>query len=165
VLRLRPLTREAFAPFGDVVTSAGHRGRPVNAGTAQRVDLPDLDLTDAGGVPSLSVFRAQAVRLPLRVSQLERHKLGSQTFIPLGRLPFALVIALGDSVPDLDSLAAFQVPPDCGITLRRGVWHHPLLALADGDFAVIERRGAEADCEVVVFEPTTLVAPLPSGTA
>jgi ureidoglycolate lyase len=155
-LALRPLTQEAFAHYGDVITSAGRAGRPINAGTSQRVDLPDLDVIGDGGAPSLSVFRARAVRLPLKVHQLERHRLGSQTFLPLGAA-FALVVALGNHAPETDTLVAFHVPPDRGITLRRGVWHHSLIALADGDFAVIERRGLETDCEVADVEPTMLV--------
>ncbi|MCC6197513.1 MAG: ureidoglycolate lyase, partial [Burkholderiales bacterium] len=47
------------------------------------------------------------------------------------------------------TVSAFRIDGNCGVTLRRGVWHHPLLALADGDFAVLERRGTAIDCEVV----------------
>ena len=157
----RPLTAEAFAQYGDVVTSAGRDGHSINAGTSVRVEMPEPDLLDHGGRPSLSVFRANAVRLPFEVRELERHRLGSQTFLPLGGTPFVVVVALGDDAPDDDTLAAFLVDGRCGITFGRGTWHHPLLALADGDFAVIERRGARIDCEVVALRPGpwTLASP------
>ena len=151
-LRAQPLTAAAFAPYGDVIAGADAGGRAINAGTSMRVEMPDPDLLDAGGKPSLSVFRARAAALPLPIRVLERHRLGSQTFLPLGEVPWLVIVALGDAAPDLTSLAAFRVTGREGVTLRRGVWHHPLVALADGDFAVLERRGAEVDCDLVDLE-------------
>lgn len=145
----RPITAEAFAPYGDLVTSAGRDGRSINAGTSVRVEMPEPDVLGDGGRPSLSVFRARAVRLPFELRELERHRLGSQTFLPLGGRPFVVVVALGAGAPEPATLAAFRVDGDCGVTFRRGVWHHPLLALEKGDFAVIERHGIDVDCEVV----------------
>lgn len=145
----RPLTAEAFAPYGDVVASTGRAGRPINADTSIRVEMPAPDILADGGTPSLSVFRASARRLPLDVRELERHRLGSQTFLPLGGTAFVAVVALGDETPDPETLAAFASDGTAGITIRRGVWHHALLSLNDGDYAVIERRGAEVDCDVV----------------
>lgn len=152
-LVLRPLTAGAFAPYGDVVTSAGREGRTINAGTSVRVEMPELDVLAQGGMPSLSVFRAIAVRLPIEVRALERHRMGSQTFLPLGGTPFVAVVALGDVAPDPRTLAAFLSERMGGVTLRRGVWHHALLSLEDGDYAVIERSGAQADCEIVELAP------------
>jgi len=152
-LALRPLTVESFAPYGDVVTSKGREGRSINAGTSTRVEMPEPDVLDDGGRPSLSVFRASAACSPIEIRELERHRLGSQTFLPLGGTPFVVVVALGEAAPDAATLAAFRAAGDCGVTFRRGVWHHSLLALADGDFAVIERRGTETDCEVAQLRP------------
>lgn len=146
------ITIEAFARYGDVVTSAGREGLSINAGTSLRVEMPEPDILADDGRPSLSVFRASAVRLPFEVRALERHRFGSQTFLPLGGMPFVVVVALGDVRPDAGTLAAFKVDGGCGVTFGRGMWHHPLLALADGDFVVIERRGVEVDCEVVRLE-------------
>ncbi len=156
-LVLRPLTAQAFAPFGDVVTSAGGQGRSINAGTSVRVEMPAPDVLGAEGRPSLSVFRAQAVQLPFVVRELERHRLGSQTFLPLGSTPFVVVVALGDEAPDTATLAAFRVDGHCGVTFKRAVWHHPLLALVDGDVVVIERRGEQIDCEVAPLDPVARV--------
>lgn len=156
-LSLRPLTAQAFAAFGDIVTSAGGEGRRINAGTSVRVEMPAPDVLADGGGPSLSVFRAQAVPLPFVVHELERHRLGSQTFLPLGSTAFVVVVALGGDQPDVTTLAAFLADGRCGVTFRRGVWHHPLLALADGDVAVIERRGDSVDCDVVRLAPVDRV--------
>lgn len=32
--------------------------------------------------------------------------------------------------------------------LAPGTWHHALLAVEGGDFAVLERRAGQVDCEV-----------------
>jgi len=152
-LLLRPLGTEAFAPYGDVVTSLGRDGSSINAGTSMRVEMPAPDVLAQGGRPSLSVFRASAVRLPFEVRELERHRLGSQTFLPLGTIAFVVVVALGDERPEVDTMAAFRSDGTCGVTFRRGVWHHPLLSLADGDFAVLERTAAQIDCELKPLSP------------
>ena len=152
-LVLQPLTAETFAPYGDVITSLGRTGSRINAGTSLRVEMPEPDVLAQGGRPSLSVFRASAVQLPIEVRELERHQFGSQSFLPLGGTTFVVVVALGEEQPDIRTMAAFQADGACGVTLRRGVWHHPLLALSDGDFAVLERGNAEADCEVASVQP------------
>jgi ureidoglycolate lyase len=152
-LVLRPLTPETFAAYGDVVTSLGRTGSRINTGTSLRVEMPEPDVLAQGGRPSLNVFRAKAVQFPIEVRELERHRLGSQTFLPLGGTSFVVVVALGDEQPDVQTMAAFQADGTCGVTLRRGVWHHPLLALRDGDFAVLQRGSAKVDCEVASVLP------------
>lgn len=156
-LALKTVTQDAFAPFGTVVTSRERSGRRINAGTSMRVDLPDPDLLAEDGRPALAVFHARAAALPFTVRALERHPLGSQTFVPLAGTPFAVVVALGDARPDPATLRAFRVDGNQGVTFARGVWHHPLIALAAGDFVVLERRGEAPDCEVAAI-PETLVA-------
>lgn len=157
VLALQPLAPDAFSPYGWVVAGGGRAGRAINAGTSQRIDLPDPDLLADEGRPALAVFRARACTLPFPVHALERHRLGSQTFVPLARVPFAVVVALGDARPDPLTLRAYAVDGSVGVTFTRGVWHHPLLALAAGDFLVLERRGGEPDCELAEIPETLIV--------
>ncbi len=156
-LVLQPLAADTFAPYGFVVASGADAGRPINDGTSQRVDLPDPDLVEDGGRPALAIFRARAVALPLVVRTLERHRLGGQTFVPLGGATFAVVVALGDARPDPRTMRAFRVDGRSGVHFARGVWHHPLLALADGDFVVLERRGPALDCEVAAIVKSNVV--------
>lgn len=114
-------------------------GRPVNGGTSRRVDgLTGLDLTASSGAPCLAVFqaRARAPAGPWRV--LERHRLGTQTFLPLRGVRMLVLVALGDAAPDEATLKAFLVGGGQGITLRAGVWHHGLIALDAGDFVVLK---------------------------
>lgn len=159
ILKTRVLTAAEFAPYGQVLDWAQGAGQPINAGTSLRIELPaGLTLGQAPHSASLAVFRAQAQapRGPWR--SMERHRLGSQTFVPLNGARFIALVALGDEAPDPDSIAAFQVAGHQGITLSPGIWHHALLALDPGDFFVIERGKAHSDCEVVELAMPILLA-------
>jgi len=78
-----PLTAEGFAPFGTVIERpAEPGGRLINGGTSRRHDLlADLNLQAEGGHPLLTLFHAQARQFPLRLGELERHRLGAQAFV------------------------------------------------------------------------------------
>lgn len=146
LLTAAPLTGEAFAPYGQVIECAGHADYEINGGTSRRFsDLAQLE-SDAAGRLALSIFRAQARQAPYLLTTIERHPLGSQAFMPLDRQAFLIVVA---EQPTPDSLRAFLSNGRQGINFRRGVWHHPLLALTAGDFLVADRLGAGENCEVV----------------
>jgi ureidoglycolate lyase len=144
-----PITAAAFAPYGWLVSAEGQAGRAINDGSSLRVDdVGELALTAQGGAPCLTVFRARARDPRGPWHTLERHRLGTQTFVPMAGTRYVVLVALGNDVPDPATLAAFFVRGDQAVTLRAGTWHHGLLALDDGDFVVIERRAAEVDCDV-----------------
>jgi ureidoglycolate lyase len=169
-LTARPLEAGAFAPFGTVVavpSGADLQGRPINGGTSLRVDLmADMQLTAAGGRPMLAVFRAEARRFPFVATELECHRLGSQAFLPLGPLRFAIVVAPPGPAPDPSRLAAFVTDGRQGIVLAPGTWHHALLAVDAGDVAVIERGAGEVDCDVAALaEPMRIELPDPRQLA
>lgn len=162
-LLLRPLTPEAFAPFGQVVAIDGQPDtlpwRAINGGNARRYDLlADLQLTAGGGVPMLALFRAQARPFPLPVTELERHALGSQTFIPLGTQRFVVVVARARAAPQAKEVQAFITNGRQGVTLAPGTWHHALLAVDGGDFAVVERSAPQVDCGLCKVIPSVLIA-------
>ncbi|MFO6418820.1 ureidoglycolate lyase [Hylemonella sp. W303a] len=158
-LRPLPLTPEAFAPFGLVIQYPGGTGRTINSGSAQRVDLTaDLQLQTAGGTAALALFRARARVFPQSLTMLERHALGSQSFIPLGQRRFVIVVAPAGAAPSAADVHAFITNGEQGITLLPGVWHHALLAVDAGDFVVIERAARAVDCdEVNLAQPLTLL--------
>ena len=148
-LPIRPIDAAAFAPYGWLADAEGGAGRPINDGSSHRIDaVGELQLTADGGAPCLALFRAQPrhPRGPWQV--LERHRLGTQTFVPMGGAPYVLLVALGEAQPDESTLVAFAVSGHQAVTLRAGTWHHGLIAPQGGDFVVIERRGAEVDCEL-----------------
>ncbi|MGA0612765.1 ureidoglycolate lyase [Caldimonas sp. KR1-144] len=143
-----PLTPAAFAAYGTVLQAPGGAGRSINGGTARRFDLvADLQLHSHGGHATLAIFSAQARRFPHTVDELERHALASQSFVPLGRRRFVLVVAPPGPAPEAHQLAAFVTNGEQGVTLAPGTWHHALLAVDAGDFVVVERVAPKADCD------------------
>jgi ureidoglycolate lyase len=163
-LKTIPITSANFAPFGWLASGENlnaAKGRPINDGTSLRLDdCGELSLTGQGGQACLALFRAQARDLAQPCVTLERHRLGTQTFIPLGGVRYVMLVALGDSEPDTASLSAFVVKGDQAVTLRADIWHHGLIALDAGDFIVLERSSKEVDCEFApLTEPVYLCVP------
>lgn len=145
LLRAEALTHVAFAPYGQVIECAGNAAE-INGGTSRRFsDLAQLE-SDAAGRLALSIFRAHARQAPYLLTAIERHPLGSQAFMPLDRQAFLIVVA---KQPTQDALRAFLSNGRQGINFRRGVWHHPLLALTAGDFLVADRLGPGENCEAL----------------
>ena len=83
-LAVRPLTKEGFAPFGTVLETEGAETRLINAGTCTRFHaLATVETRGEGARAIVSLFRAEPAALPVRLSMMERHPLGSQAFWPL----------------------------------------------------------------------------------
>ncbi len=148
--RLAPALLEAgvFAPFGEVIDTRGRRAEPINEATTLRFsDLASLDLRGAARDPVLGIYVARARAFPLPIARLERHRQAAQVFVPLGMHRFVAVVAEGeDEAPRWESLRAFVTAPGQGVVLRRGCWHHGLVALGDGDrFVVIEGGDYRSD--------------------
>lgn len=145
----QPLSREAFAPFGDVIDTAGARSFAINAGMVERFhDLAAIDVGVEGGAPLLSVFRGLPYALPLAVRFVERHPLGSQAFVPVGDASFAVIVAPPGDTVDPGELRAFIGTGRQGVNYRRGTWHHVLLVLDHpADFLVIDRGGPGHNCD------------------
>ena len=107
-LEPEPLTRAAFAPFGDVIETAGAEHFTINEGTTERFhDLARVDVASGGGRALISVFRAEPLPLPIGITMMERHPLGSQAFVPLGSRHFLVVVAPRETRPDPADLRAF----------------------------------------------------------
>ena len=140
----------AFAPFGLVIDSAARAPELINDGTTRRhSDLASLDLCGERD-PVLGIYVARARVLPMRVARLERHRRAAQVFLPLGGQRFVVVVAPGEAAPEWARVSAFVTRPGQGVVLKRGCWHHGLVALNDGDrFAVIEGGDHRRDTEEV----------------
>lgn len=135
-----PLTAEAFAPFGDVLETAGDPDKIINQGLCGRWhDRARLDFGD--GRAGISLFKAEPRQMPYQLEMMERHPDGSQAFIPVSQCRF-LVIVSADDAGRPAGPRAFLTAPGQGINLLRGTWHGVLTPLeAPGLFAVIDRIG------------------------
>lgn len=160
-LTIEPLTRDAFAPFGDLIQcDAAATHFTINDGNTERYhDLATLDPgAETGGRMIVSIFRGQPRTLPLTLTLMERHPKASQAFIPLSGRPYLVVVAPRDSRPTLADLRVFHCAAHQGVNYARGVWHHPLIALQDvSDFLIIDRAGPGDNCDVVPLEAGAVI--------
>lgn len=159
VLYPQPLTAAAFAPFGQVIEACADAShRTINEGYAERYDdLALVDTSAAGGRPIVSIYRARPRTLPMKLSVVERHRLGSQLFMPLSPQRFLVVVAPAGAAPRADALQCFLTHAGQGVNLSPDIWHHPLLALdAGGDYLVVERGTDTQDCEVHILDQTEI---------
>lgn len=154
-LRAQPLTAQAFAPFGSLVSLDAAGGRPVNQNRARRIPgLGDLRHETAAARPVLDVYRVAPSALPFEMVCFERHVLTSQVFIPVRCARLLIVVApdRADGQPDIDRAAAFIDDGRTVIHYRAGVWHSPLAALDDAALLtmLMWEAGDARDCEEAV---------------
>ncbi|MGP0172896.1 ureidoglycolate lyase [Pseudomonas sp. NCHU5208] len=152
-LRIEALTREAFAPFGEVIETAGAKAFPINAGTTTRYhDLAQVELAGEAPRPLVNIFEGKAWHAPITIAMLERHPLGSQAFYPVDGSRMLIVVAPPGEL-DESQIRAFISAPDQGVNYARGTWHHPLLCLEyPGRFLVVDRGGAGNNCDEQVLK-------------
>ena len=153
LLQVQPLSAEAFKPFGDVIqANDAAKHFSINQGYAERYDrLALVDANDLGGQAGISIFRAKARPMPIELSVLEKHPLGSQAFMPMSGHAYLVVVAPGGNAPEIDKAQCFLASAAQGVNYAKGTWHHPLLALHDSDFLVVDRSGAKGDMNCVEF--------------
>lgn len=155
-IETRPLTPDAFAPFGDVLEASGSPDKLINQGRCGRFhDRAKLDFHN--GAAGISIFSAKKEALPYCLKMMERHPLGSQAFLPMTQHAFLVTVA-----PDKGGIPgtplAFVTVPGQGINLHRGIWHGVLTPLAEpGLFAVVDRIGDGANLEEHWFDSEYLI--------
>lgn len=151
VLRPEALTKQAFAPFGDVVDVDGILAKQINQGFAQRYDgLAKIDVEHGGGAVNVSLFHAKPRPAPIDIRLMERHPLGSQLFAPMQDRPW-LVVVCTDPL-DARSYRAFTASGAQGVNYARNIWHHPLLVFEPSRFLVVDRAGPGVNLEEVELD-------------
>ena len=153
----KPLTKEAFAPFGDVVES-GEVSKDnlimINGGNTERYDtLAKVQLSSPEDTAVINIFRAQPRQMPMNIEMMERHPRGSQSFHPVSGEDYLVLVA--DPVEYLkpENLHLFLAKSTQGINYHMNTWHHPVLGLNRVcDFLVVDRKGEGNNCEEFFFE-------------
>ena len=161
-LTIEPLTRNAFAPFGQVIeASDAAQHFTINDGNTERYhDLAHIDPGPQGRA-IVSIFRGLPHALPFEITMMERHPLGSQAFMPLSSRPYLVAVAAAGEAPTIEQVRVFLCQSQQGVNYAAGVWHHPLLALeAVSDFLVIDRSGPGENCDIATLTPGGLIGPL-----
>lgn len=159
VVTPKPLTREAFSAFGDVIEAdAGAKIIEINDGFTQRYhDLAKVDASDNAGHAIINIFRSTPLAQPIAVKMMERHPHGSQAFIPMGQNPYLVVVAPAGEF-DVNKLEIFIANSDQGVNYHKGTWHHFCLALGgESDFLVVDRGGEGDNCDVLELDGSIVI--------
>jgi ureidoglycolate lyase len=160
VITLEPelLTRERFAPYGDVIETSRQTSAAMNDGRFELFDdLGRVDVVD--GDVAIGVTRCRTPSsLPLRVQRVERHPFGSQAFVPLQRCRLVIVVAPPGEAVMAEELRAFVTNGRQGVNYSRGTWHMPLIAFEAGqEFLVVDRVGKAGNCEEHEFDEVVML--------
>jgi ureidoglycolate lyase len=156
-LPLTPLNQANFQAFGELITLENAKQFKINGGSTDRFHaLSGVDTNTNDGSTIISMFRGQAFHLPFEAKVMERHPLGSQTFIPLNPNSgqrYLIIVAPANCENEaeiLEHLTAFIAQGFEGVTYSKGVWHHPLISLDEiSDFIVIDRLGPGNNCDEI----------------
>jgi ureidoglycolate lyase len=153
-IKPRPLTRENFTPFGDVIeVNDKAKNFSINDGFTQRYhDLAQVDVTEENGRTLISIFRSTPLEQPVSLKMMERHPLSSQAFIPIGQQPYLVVVAPKGEL-DTSKIEVFLASANQGVNYHKGTWHHYCLALYQtSDFIVVDRGGVGENCDVIKLD-------------
>jgi ureidoglycolate lyase len=145
-LQIQPLTREAFAPYGDVIESEDRDSFFINNDMAERFHaLAQIEARDGDAI--ISLVKSNQYDMPRKLDHVEHHPLGSQAFVPLDETPFIVVVARAGESPQAEDFQAFVTNGRQGINYHPGTWHHVLLTpYAAMTFLCIDRAGSGNNC-------------------
>jgi ureidoglycolate lyase len=133
-LKVQPMTRESFAPFGVLIDSRG----------SVEIDLGE-------GKPSLT--GATSERRPFRFDFMARHRRTMQVFSPLASSQSVIAVAPPNDrqAPDVDRIVAFLVDGRLPYAYHVGTWHTPPFPVDEwASYLVVDRSGTlDDDWELV----------------
>lgn len=157
-LTAMPLTRAAFAAYGDVIELGGPSA-VINQGKGRRyADLARMDL-DSSGRAAVGLMTCLAETPPVSLRLMERHPQGNQVFMPVDGQRYLVIVAPAGPAPNVAALRAFLCRGNQGINYHRGTWHHPMIALdADCCFFEVQWQGPGVNCDEVALDMPVRVA-------
>jgi ureidoglycolate lyase len=152
-IAVRPLTKEDFAPFGEVLETDRAEIRLINDGLCTRFHaLATVETRGDGARAVVSLFRTEPAPLPMHLSMMERHPLGGQAFWPLSGGDWLVAVAPDENGQPGTPLV-FRANGHQGVCYAPNVWHHPLLALERvSDFLVLDRDGPGTNLEEARYD-------------
>ncbi|MEE9327206.1 MAG: ureidoglycolate lyase [Cocleimonas sp.] len=149
VLTPKPLNKEAFVPYGEVVdTQSARKTFPMNYGLATRYcDLAEIDIAEKSGITCISLVETKAITFPFEPKVMEYHPYGSQLFYPVCGSPFLILVAPQGKQLDASKVELFISDGTQGVNYHKNVWHHYLMPLEDNSaFFVVDRKADDENC-------------------
>ena len=138
-LKVQPMTRESFAPYGVLIDSRG----------SVEIDLGE-------GRPSLT--GATAEHRPFQFEFMARHRRTMQVFSPLASSESIIAVAppTSSGAPEVERIAAFHVSGRLPYAYHVGTWHTPPFPVQEwSSYLVVDRAGTlDDDWELVDLRVT-----------
>ena len=157
-IKPKKITKENFVKFGDVISTENVRSIDINNGYAKRFDnLANIDTSKNNGNAIISIFKAFKRSFPMNIDMMEKHPLGSQTFIPMKETIFITFVAPGEEKPEINKIESFIIPKGSGINYKPGVWHFPLISTENMNFLVVDRKGNGENLIVHNFDKEKII--------
>ena len=154
----KPITKENFSKYGDMITTDDIKPLEINNGYAKRFDaIANLDTSKNNGETTICIFSALKRTFPMKIDMMEKHPLGSQAFIPIKETTFLCFVAPLGASPEIDKIQSFIIPPKTGINYKPGIWHFPLISTEDTDFLVIDRKGSGENLIIHQFNKENII--------
>ncbi len=151
-VKAKPLTAEAFAPYGQVLMG-------YETGVERHEFAAAVENRRQHAKPNMTFIRSVVGAGPVQVKAMERHVHSNQTFIPLSGTKFLVAVCSDDAEggPDLSTLKVFVASGSQAVNFNTGVWHAPNTVLATpGEFIMLRfDDGGPEDTEL-----RTLDAPI-----
>jgi ureidoglycolate lyase len=153
-LRVRELTPEAFAPYGDVIRLPARGEDASGPGWrwwAETVSLPTDGRSFGVGYLDLSGS-------PMRFGWAERHLRSVEVVLPLAGDCLLYVgpaerLEQPDAIVERERFEVFRLHPGTGVAMRAGVWHGAPLSQTPSSALVLLLEGTgRDDVTVVRFE-------------
>jgi len=143
IIEPKPITKENFSKFGDMITTENIKPLEINNGYAKRFDeIAKIDTSSGNGETTISIFSALKRSFPMKIDMMEKHPLGSQAFIPMKETTFLTIVSPEGDKLNLEKIESFIVPKGIGVNYKTGIWHFPLISTEDMDFLVVDRKGS-----------------------
>lgn len=147
-LDIQPLTRTAFAPYGDVIESDERESFFINNEMAERFHaLAKVQAPGEDAEVIISLVNSRKYDMPRKLDHVEHHPLGSQAFVPLDETPFIVVVGQAGDLPQPGDFHGFLTNGKQGINYHPGTWHHVLLTPYSAmTFLCVDRAGSGNNC-------------------
>ena len=153
IIKPKKITSKNFKKFGEVISTKKIKPININNGYAKRFDsLCKINTSLKKGNTIISIFSARKRKFPMNIKMMEKHPLGSQTFIPMKETKFLVFVAPKGKKPNVKKIESFIIPKQTGINYKPGIWHFPLISIKNMNFLVIDRKGIGNNLAIHNFE-------------
>ena len=152
-LIIKEVNKENFSKFGQIISTKDIKSESINSDTTKSFyDIVNIEILGNDHQCRVNIFKAKKRQFPIHIGMLENHPFSSQTFIPLQKTTFIVVVAPISKTPDLNSIEAFKIPTEEGINFLPKVWHFPLIATEDSNFLTIDKKDFKNNLEIYNFQ-------------